>query len=84
MGRHIIPFELRPGKDDDIKKALAKEAHQSNRSQVIRQALRAYLFKPKTRQVRTLEADSKPAALDKKEKADDEVSADLDNLLKDF
>lgn len=46
MGRNIIPFELRPGKDDDIEKAL-KEAtsKEVNRSTIIREALRQYFNK---------------------------------------
>lgn len=44
MGRNIISFELREGKDDDIAKGLklaisAKE----NQSEIIREALRFYL-----------------------------------------
>jgi len=93
MGRNIIPFELRPGKDDDIEKAL-KEAttKEVNRSAVIREALRFYFNQKshlKQQPQHTSYTDTPsfkqqdiPIELQKTEKSDTQLDAALDDLLK--
>lgn len=84
----IIPFRLRPGKDDDIRDALEQAAVREDRSDVIRAALRAYLLEQRQQQaVRPGPGPQlRPENLDDielevKEKDDDQLAADLDKLL---
>lgn len=84
MGR-LIPFRLRPGRDDDIAEALDQATVREDRSHVIRAALRAYLLEPQPvsrPQVRPEALDD--ITLEGKEKDDTQLGNDLDALLGDF
>ena len=80
MGK-LIPFRLREGKDDDIAEALEMASQKTDRSDVIRSALRFYFFGNKRR---VLEFDMEPIELQKKEKDADQLEGDLDKLLGGF
>lgn len=80
MGK-LIPFRLRDGKDDDIAEALEKASKETDRSDVIRAALRCYLFGKKRPQ---LQLDTGTVELQKKQKDADQMDGDLDKLLGGF
>ncbi|AYP68388.1 hypothetical protein HWB91_gp18 [Bacillus phage vB_BboS-125] len=80
MGK-LIPFRLRDGKDDDIAEALEAASQETDRSDVIRAALRCYLF---GKQRPPLLMDKGPVDLKKKEKDADQLEGDLDTLLGNF
>lgn len=87
MGRNIVHFELRAGKDDDIDKALNKLITKTNtKSRIIRFVLRQYLFQdistsnPNTERV-FIEPLNVPSQLQTIEKDDTQLDDALDNLL---
>jgi Arc/MetJ-type ribon-helix-helix transcriptional regulator len=75
----VIRVRLRKNKDDDLRAAF--EGLADDRSDLIRAALRAYLFN-RSEQPTTI---AKPVPkLKKKEKPDEAVTGGLDNLLGNF
>jgi hypothetical protein len=93
---NVIPFRLRPGRDDDIVKALGDVPEDVDRSHVIRTALRAYLglsnavapYNSMTRQEgvkRVLKATIlQGVELTAAEKSPDQLADALDKLLDQF
>jgi hypothetical protein len=82
MGR-LIPFRIRDGKDDDIDQALQQAAITTSASDVIREALRAFLLgrvpgSPK------IVIPINNFELERKEKDVNQLEGDLEKLINDF
>lgn len=80
MGNKII-FRLRKDKDDDIKKALEKAAEKTDKSHVIRTALRQYLFGQSKQQI-VEDITDIDIKLEQKVKTEEQLNSSLDDLLK--
>lgn len=93
MGRrNIVTFELRKRKDDDIRDAL-EQIPKQDRSEAIRNAIRAFLGLGGTNTLPEPLKRHTPASggleignitLARQEKSADEIADALDDLLKDF
>lgn len=77
----VIRVRLRKNKDDDLRAAF--ENLNDDRSDVIRAALRSYLFNRTDRLVTEIASKYAPK-LEKKEKSDETVTEGLDDLLGNF
>ncbi|MDP9675393.1 Arc/MetJ-type ribon-helix-helix transcriptional regulator [Paenibacillus jamilae] len=90
MGKKLISARLRNGKDDDLKKALSKLPVYYDESDIVREALRQFLFGHKGRKPKIL---GSKVAIDDEDvmdtnillEEDDSISqSDLDKSLDDF
>lgn len=82
--RNLIAFELRPKKDDDLKRAF-EDVEKGEQSEVIRTALRQFFFKNAEKTVKKSHIYDEIEhfePLKEKEIDDTELDAALDDLLK--
>ena len=84
LKRTLIAFELRPKKDDDLKKVLG-EIDKGEQSETIRTALRHFFFKNEEKTVKKpliIDENEQFEPLKTKEKDDTDLDVALDDLLK--
>lgn len=79
----LIPFRLRDKKDDDLIEAFSNLSPEIDKSSLIRQALRAYLF-GKSDTPRILITEAPKIKLGRVEKNEQQLVNDLDALLSSF
>lgn len=84
MGK-IIPFRLRDGKDDDLIKSFDELPKSTDKSDIIRDALRRYFYHPTYQawpvDININQLESHNIELKRKEKSEDEILDNLDKLL---
>jgi metal-responsive CopG/Arc/MetJ family transcriptional regulator len=79
----LIPFRLRDGRDDDIRRAFECRPASEDRSDLIRAALRNYLFtKHSSTVLENMEAGS--IELVALERTEEEVNMNIDKLFQSF
>ncbi|KAF6565274.1 hypothetical protein G9G63_08930 [Paenibacillus sp. EKM202P] len=89
MGKKLISARLRNGKDDDLKKALSKLPIYYDESDIVREALRQFLFGHKGRKPEILGSkvvidDEDIIDTNMPEEDDSFSQSDLDKSLDDF
>jgi hypothetical protein len=83
MGR-LIPFRIRDGKDDDIDQALQQASKTTSASDVIREALRAFLLGGSPGSPKIVIPSINNFELERKEKDVNQLEGDLEKLINDF
>ncbi|OMD76906.1 hypothetical protein [Paenibacillus odorifer] len=79
MGKNIVSARLRPNKDDDIRKALGKIPVYYDESDIVREALRQFLFshRGRTPQLLGSQVYKEDDDVDKLEKVEDKKEGNI-------
>lgn len=80
----LIPFRLRDKKDDDLIEYFSNLDNSIDRSSLIREALRFYVFKPSISNHTFETQNTMKIKLGRVEKSEEQLIDDLDNLLSSF